>query len=258
MMKSLIDGRAVLVHIDDRTQVADIQTWYITSQDSVQLFDHGGHDIYRITSSIFIVPNSTIALVHDISQASEDKVQETTAILRHALAYHPKNQVHLVLTHTDLVSTDDAQKNRDLIKAKVHACIDEEVQSLTHPTEKDEDRSRLLAQLKKQKDNMEVFLLSSKTYEGMENFKEFITKVIAQKRVSLPEKWVQFYKLCIRSTNNKGFFKVAELEQLYFSKDYMSSPHMHFNREKSRRSLGQHWNITVLLGMYYTSQTILY
>ena len=260
MMKSLIEGTAVLVQIDDRTQVADIQTWEITPEDSIQLFDHGGHDIYRVTSPIFIVPNGTIALVHDISQVSEDKVQDTTAILRHAMAYHPENQVHLMLTHTDLVSEDDAEKNRDIIVAKVHAYIDQEIKSLTpptekdedrspllaqlhptgkdedrspllaqlhptekdedrsqvlaqlHPTEKDKERSRLLAQLQKQKDNMEVFLLSSKTFQGMINLKEFLIKITAEKRVVLPEKWVQLYKLI--SKQKKNFLKISELEQL--------------------------------------------
>ena len=213
LMKSLIERKAVLVHIDDRTQVADIQNWEINPKASIQFFDHGGHEIYRITSPIFIVPNSTVALVHDISQVNEDKVDDTTAILRHSLAYHPDNQVHLVLTHTDLVSIDDAQKNKDLIKAKVHACIETEIQSLTHPTDKDEDRSQLLAQLQKQKDNMEVFLLSSKTFEGMDNLKEFLTKVTAQKWISLPEKWVQFYKVMLNQ--KKNFFKITELQQLF-------------------------------------------
>ena len=213
IMKSLMEGKSVLVHIDDRTQVADIQTWEITPQDSIQLFDHGGHDIYRITSPIFIVPNGTVALVHDISKVGENRVDDTTAILQHALAYHPENQVHLVLTHTDVVSTVDAQKNRDFIEAKVHACIDKEIQSLTHPIEGDEARTKLVAQLQKQKDNMEVFLLSSKTLEGMDNLKEFLTKVTSQNRVSLPEKWIKFYKLMLKQKNN--FFQTTELQQLF-------------------------------------------
>ena len=213
MMKSLMEGTAVLVYIDNRTQVADIQTWEITPKDSIQIFDHGGHDIYRITSPIFMVPNGTIALVHDISQISEDRVDDTTAILRHALGYHPKNQVHLVLTHTDLVSPDNAQKNRDFIEAKVHACIDQEIQSLVHSTDKDEARNHLVAQLQKQKDNMEVFLLSSKTFEGMSNLKEFLTKLTEQKRVSLPNKWVQFYKIMLKQ--KKNFFQITELQQLF-------------------------------------------
>ena len=213
MMKSLIQGRPVLVHIDDRTQVADIETWYITSQDSVQLFDHGGHEIYRITSPIFIVPNGTIALVHDISQVSDAKVGDTTAILRHSLAYHPENQVHLILTHTDVVSTDVAQKNRDIVKDKVHACIDQEIECLTLCSENNDERSRLLFHLQRQKDNMEVFLLSSKTGAGMTILTEFLTKVTVQKRVSLPEKWVQFYKLMLNQ--KKSFFKVTELHQLF-------------------------------------------
>ena len=226
IMKSLIEGKAVLVHIDDRTQVADIQTLEITPQNSIQLFDHGGHDIYKITSPIFIVPNGTVALVHDISKVGENRVDDTTAILQHALAYHPENQVHLVLTHTDVVSADDVQKNRDFIEAKVHACIDQEIQSLTRPIEEDEARNQLVAQLKKQKDNMVVFLLSSKTFEGMDNFKEFLAKMAEQKRVSLPEKWVQFYKLMLNQKRN--FFKITELQklfqQLYFKRTNIFQP----------------------------------
>ena len=215
MMKSLTEGTAVLVHIDDRTQVADIQTWDITPGDSIQIFDHGGHDIYRITSPIFFVPNGTIALIHDISQVSKDRVDDTTAILRQALTYHPENQVLLVLTHTDLVSTEVAQKNKNLIKSKVHAYIDQEIQSLKFQRDEGEKKCRLLSQLQKQKENMEAFLLSSKTYAGMENLIEFLRKEKTQKMVSLPEKWVQFYKLMLKE--KKNFFMVTELHQLFKS-----------------------------------------
>ena len=213
MMKSLIEGEAVLVHIDYCTQGADIQTWEITPKDSVQFFDHGGQDIYRITSPISIVPNSTVALVHGISQVSEKKVGEITAILRHALAYHPDNQVHLVLTHVAVVSTDDVHKNRDFMEANVHECIDQEIQSLIFSCDEGEETLYLLTQLWKQEENMEVFLLSSKKHEGMENLIEFLEKETMQKRVSLPEKWVQFYRLMLKE--KKNFFKVIELHQLF-------------------------------------------
>ena len=56
--------------------------------------------------------------------------------------------------------------------------------------------------------------MSSKTYEGMENLRDFLTK----KQVSLPEKKVQFYKLMLKE--KKNYFKVTELHQpfkiLYF------------------------------------------
>ena len=192
LMNSLIEGKAVLVNSE--TQVADIKTWEITPEDSIQLFDQGGHDIYKITSSIIMVPVGTVALVHDISQVS-DQVDDTTAILRHALAYQPGNQVHIVLTHTDVVSKDDAQKNRNLIKAKVDTCIDQEIQSFKDITENSKARNQLVAQLQKQKDNMEVFLLCSKIFEGMDNLKEFLSKMTAEKRVIL--KWVKVYKFML-------------------------------------------------------------
>ena len=192
-MKSLIAGKSVLVHINDRTQVADIRTLDITAQDAILMFDHGGHEIYRIMSPLFITLKSIIMLVHNISQISEAGVSDTTNILQHVLDYHPQNQVNLVLTHTDEINADSALKNRDYLLTKVHQCIDEEINSLACFNKPDDDRSRLSAQLQKQKDNMKVFLLSNKTCNGMNNLMEYLTRVVQQNRVSLPQKWVQFY-----------------------------------------------------------------
>ena len=212
-MKSLIAGKSVLVQVHDRTQVADIRTLDITAQDSILMFDHGGHEIYRIMSPLFIALKSIIMLVHNISQVSETSVKDTANILQHALDYHPQNQVHLVLTHTDEVSADTVLKNRDSIMTKVHQCIDQEIQSLACFNQPDDDRSRLSAQLQKQKDDMKVFLLSNKTCEGMNNLMKYFTNVVVQNRVSLPQKWVQFYKIMM--SQKQKFFKVTELQQLY-------------------------------------------
>ena len=212
-MKSLIAGKSVLVHINDRTQVADIRTLDITAQDAILMFDHGGHEIYRIMSPLFITLKSIIMLVHNISQISEAGVSDTTNILQHVLDYHPQNQVNLVLTHTDEINADSALKNRDYLLTKVHQCIDEEINSLACFNKPDDDRSRLSAQLQKQKDNMKVFLLSNKTCNGMNNLMEYLTRVVQQNRVSLPQKWVQFYTVMM--SKKQKFFKLTELQQLY-------------------------------------------
>ena len=60
---------------------------------------------------------------------------------------------------------------------------------------------------------MEVFLLSSQTFEGMDNLKEFLIKVTSQNRVSIPEKWIKFYKLMLKQ--KKNFFQITELQQLF-------------------------------------------
>ena len=212
-MKSLIAGKSVLVHINDRTQVADIRTLDITAQDSILLFDHGGHEIYRIMSPLFIIANSIIMLVHNISKVNETSIGDTTNILQHALDYHPQNQIHLVLTHTDEVSAHNVLKNRYYILTKVHQCIDQEIYSLESLNQSDGDKSRLSIQLQKQKDKMEVFLLSNKTCNGMDDLMKYLTKIAEQNRVSLPQKWVQFYTVMM--SQKQKFFKLSELLQLY-------------------------------------------
>ena len=214
-MKSLIAGKSVLVHVKDRTQVADIRTLDVTAQDSILLFDHGGHEIYRIMSPLFIAHNSVIMLVHNISQINECSVRYTTNILQHSLEYHPQNQVHLALTHIDEVSADNVSKNSDYIEKKVHACIDQEMQSLICLSHADDERSKLVAQLQTQKDNMKVFLLSNKTYKGMDSLTKFLTEFAVENRVTLPQKWVQFYTVIM--SQKQKFFKVTELQQLFKS-----------------------------------------
>ena len=43
MVESLIAGKAVLVNIEDRTQVVNLKEWNISKYDIVHICDHGGH-----------------------------------------------------------------------------------------------------------------------------------------------------------------------------------------------------------------------
>ena len=247
-MKSLIAGKSVLMHPNDRTQVADIRTLDITARDSILMFDHGGHEIYRIMSPLFIALKSIIMLVHNINQINETSVQDTRNILQHALDYHPQNQIHVILTHTDEISADNVLKNKDCIVTKVHQWIDQEIKSLACLNQTDDNRSRLSAQLQAQKDNMEVFLLSNKTCDGMENLKKYLTQVVEKNRVSLPQKWVQFYTVMM--SLKQKFFKVTELRQLF--KGLYDKPMQLFQQSKIAKKFES------ALSYYHSTGHVLY
>ena len=48
-----------------KTEVADLRQLDISPDDSIQVFDEGGDDIYKITSPVFNTPKSIPMLVHD-------------------------------------------------------------------------------------------------------------------------------------------------------------------------------------------------
>ena len=58
MVQSLIAGSAVLVNIEDRTQVVNWREWNISEDDMVHIYDQGGHMIYSITRMHFIYQNT--------------------------------------------------------------------------------------------------------------------------------------------------------------------------------------------------------
>ena len=58
------------IQVEKRTHVADWTSLNIGENETVQIYDEGGQDVYRITSSIFNAPNSTPMLMHDATKVS--------------------------------------------------------------------------------------------------------------------------------------------------------------------------------------------
>ena len=89
----------------------------------------------------------------------------------------------------DVVGIDRHMK---MIKEKLEATIDQEVQNLSRlalSNEKERDSKELLSrQLQQQKKDMEYFLVSNKTYEGLNDMKDFLMAIISQKRMLVPKK----------------------------------------------------------------------
>ena len=157
-------------------------------------------------------------IVHDVTKVKSTQLEQTSDILIQSLQLHPQNQIHVVLTHTDMLNADVIEGHKKMVKEKLEAAIDQEVQNLSSFDLTDEKERHLLSrQLQQQKKGMKYFLVSNKTYEGVNALKDFLMALIAQKRISIPEKWVQFYKAILKQEGE--FLKVKDLkfifEQLY-------------------------------------------
>ena len=215
VIESLMNEIPVLV--DQRTQVANIKEWNLSEKDIIEVFDQGGHPIYNITNPIFLSPSCIRFIVHDITKVEDTKLEESSKILIQSLQIHPENQIHVVLTHTDMMDAVGRNSHEKMVKEKLKAAIDQEVKSLRclAVSDKEErDSKKLLSrQLQHQKKNINYFLVSNKTYQGLRALKHFLMELIAPKRIHIPEKWVQFYKLMMRQKCE--FWKVEDLEPIF-------------------------------------------
>ena len=217
VMESLINEMPVLVDMNKRTQVANIKEWNISYTDIIEVFDQGGHPIYNITNPIFLSPSCIRFIVHDITKVGATELEETSDILIQTLQLHLQSQVHVILTHIDNVDAVGIDRHKKMVKEKLEGTIDQEVRNLNllalSDKEEGDSKELLSRQLHQQKKDVEYFLVSNKTYDGLNALKDFLMEVIAQKRIHIPEKWVQFYKLMLRQKSE--FLKVEDLKPIF-------------------------------------------
>ena len=182
-MESLINEMPVLVDINNRTQVANIKEWNISDTDIIEVFDQGGHPIYNITNPIFLSPSCLRFIVHDITKVEDTQLEQTSDTLMQSLQLQPQSQVHVILTHIDKLDAVGIDRHKKMVKEKLEVTIGQEIQNLIclalSDTEEGDSKEFLSEQLQQQKTDMEYFLVSNKTYNGLNELKDFLMKVIA-------------------------------------------------------------------------------
>ena len=217
IMQSLINEVPVLVDVKNRTQVANTREWNISDTDTIEVFDQGGHPIYSITNPIFLSSSCVRFIVHDLTKVEDTHLEETSDILIQSLQLYPQSQLHIVFTHTDMMNPVGIDKHKKIAKEKFEATIDQEVQNLSRlalsDIEESNSKELLSNQLQQQKEGMKYFLVSNKTYEGLNALKNFLMEIIVQKRMHIPKKLVQFYKLMFQQTGE--YFKVEDLKPIF-------------------------------------------
>ena len=215
LLNSLIANRGVVANIDNRTQIAEIKSLDVSDVDTMQVYDQGGHKIYNITTPLFMTDNSLILLVHDITKVSKDDLEETICFLHQTLQQYPKNHIHVVLTHSDLLDEVYAKENEIIIKKALETSIRKEISSMEKEQSYQENSSNksLSDILAKQKENMRYFVISSETYAGIDALKQFLAEIAEDRREEVPEKWIGMYKKL--KSQKKSFWKVDDVQTIF-------------------------------------------
>ena len=223
MVESLVAGKAVLVNIEDRTQVVSLKEWNISEDDIVHIYDHGGHFIYAITTPLFISKESLLFVVHDVTKVHPEDINQTTQVLRQAFHQYPDNKMYIIFTHTDLIDGSQVAQNSDFLMGKLKQFLDDEISNLnklliqkkSEAESEDivQETAHLLDQFKNKKSNLPVFCVSSQNYSGMEEVKGCLVKVAQEKRTNVPESWVKFYKKIIGM--KKIYLTLNEVSELF-------------------------------------------
>ena len=233
MVESLIAGKAVLVNIEDRTQVVNLKEWNISEDDIMHIYDHGGHWIYSITTPLFVSKDSTLFVVHDVTKVQPEEINQTTEVLRLAFHQYPDNKMYIIFTHTDLIDANRVTQNSDFLMGKLKQYLEDEISNLNKlliQKKSDaradivDDTAQLLERFKEKRSNLPVFHVSSQNYTGMKDVKECLMKVAWEKRAHVPESWVKFYKQILET--KKIYLTLKETTELFqriatsYSDDY--------------------------------------
>ena len=223
MVESLIAGKAVLVNIEDRTHVVNLQQWNVTKSDILHIHDHGGHFIYTITSPLFISKDSLIFIVHDVTKIQPEDTSKTTEVLLQVLHLHPRNRIYIIFTHTDLIHAGQVARNRDLLMGILRQFLDDEIRNLNKLLiEKKSDEANegfvdatveLLHNFKNKREDLPFFCVSSQNYSGIDDVKDVLVDLVKDKRTFVPKSWVAFYKEIIGT--KKIYLTLTEVSQLF-------------------------------------------
>ena len=232
MVESLIAGKAVLVNIEDRTQVVNLKEWNISKNDILHIYDHGGHWIYSITTPLFVSKDSVLFIVHDVTRVKPEEINQTTEVLRLAFHQYPHNKMYIIFTHTDLIDANQVSQNSDFLLDNLKQYLDDEISNLNYlliQKKFDErqhivdDTAQLLECFEEKKSNLQDFRVSSQNYAGMDKVKECLMKVAQEKRKVVPESWVEFYKQIFET--KKIYLTLDETKQLGYGNEFLVPLH---------------------------------
>lgn len=133
----------------------------------------------------------------------------TLKIYKRTLHQHPGALIHFVLTHTDLLDPDQVKELAEHFHQRVLQLLQNEVEVLqrmklsasVRETQIVLELNRivsLVSEYENKQMNTKIFTVSSKTYDGITELKAFLLKTIQEKRVVLPKKWINCFKLMMQ------------------------------------------------------------
>ncbi|XP_013393542.1 malignant fibrous histiocytoma-amplified sequence 1-like [Lingula anatina] len=230
-------GNPTLTTVADRTRVVEQGTWVYDQGIVFNINDFGGHDMYKIAHPIFMSKHSLALITFDLSEYDParyqfyignwiDKVQEKL----------PGIKMAIVGTHIDQVSAYSAKCSFSIIKKQLEyhrqrkqKWYQSQIKSIekkilnTDGTQTSilkayEDKKSKLMALQDQVIVIHhgMFVVSSKTSEGIEELRNYLTTVAKERAVILPEMWVDAATMVCNkkyegSENTLGWDKIQDL-----------------------------------------------
>ncbi|XP_013393633.1 malignant fibrous histiocytoma-amplified sequence 1 homolog [Lingula anatina] len=229
LARSLRLGIPMLTEEADRTRVVEQSLWEIEEDVSFNINDFGGHDVYRVGHCIFISQNSIVLVTFDLSTydpcSSSDFSRHIGIWIDMVQSHNPKATIALVGTHLD--KTDEW--TREVVCASIlEAITDERIirQQLCERQKIDlseriqssqENKNEYLVSAYTEKiKSLEttsaygesriyphIFMVSSKTQEGLRPLIVHLATQAKGMGVSLPQTWHEAAKTIYAKKENK-------------------------------------------------------
>ncbi|XP_013407294.1 malignant fibrous histiocytoma-amplified sequence 1 homolog [Lingula anatina] len=233
-------GTSALTKMADRTRVVEQGTWEADEDIGFNINDFGGHDVYKIGHPIFISNRGLVLITFNLSTYDPEKEGHYQLHIGDWIdkvqAQMPGIQIALIGTHLDRVSTphverkcsaitrqleDHANEKKKWYQAQKETCENKlkeitEAQESLHQAyqSKAAHLQTLYGQIKPI--NWHIFKVSSETYEGVPELRDYLVSFARTSAEVLPGMWVDAAKnICTKkiegSENTLGWEVIEDL-----------------------------------------------
>ncbi|XP_013404856.1 uncharacterized protein LOC106169788 [Lingula anatina] len=222
---TLQTGRPTLTESADRTRVVEQRTWQYDQDIGFNINDFGGHGVYKIGHPIFISKRGLALITFALSKYDiENKAHYQLYIgnwIDKVQAQMPGIKMAIVGTHIDRDETYSEKcsiikKQFEDHRQRKHKWYESQIKSIEKILNTDGIQTSMLQAYEDKKSKLmtsqhqvidihdDIFAVSSKTMEGIEELQNYLTTVARERVVVLPEMWVDAAKN-IRIKKNEGF-----------------------------------------------------
>ena len=224
LIRTIQNQQSTLVAEDERTVVVD--RIKIRRGDNVFFVnDFGGHDIYELTSSLFLrKDNQFVLVVVNLNKYSREKHDElVTRWLSGGIAHMRSGKIAVVATNQDLCSEEEVDEKVMIMEELIANWKKDEVTYL-HKKAAGQSLVSNVDQALELLSSQEfpIFVTSSKSGSGIANLEKFLLHKANRAKSTLPATWVKLYRKIDElqsSQNYEGDFKdwltMAEVRKLF-------------------------------------------
>ncbi|XP_013395177.1 malignant fibrous histiocytoma-amplified sequence 1 homolog [Lingula anatina] len=218
-------GQSILTKKADRTRVVEQGTWEADEDIAFNINDFGGHDAYRIGHPIFISTSGLVFVTFNLSKYDAGNEGHFKLHIGDWIdkgqAQMPGIQIALIGTHLDEVEITQVETKCSAINRKLEEHADEKKRWYQAQKETCENKMKEIPEAQKslrqayqsKADHLEtlhgqmqpiyehIFTVSSKTYKGVPELRDYLVTFARTSAEFLPEMWVEAAKnICTKKT----------------------------------------------------------